>query len=212
VLIALNVLAFVWEWYTGVLRSDSNLLASGALSRDTVLVDGQWWRIVTGAFLHGGLTHIALNMLALWQLGTLVESLIGSVRMFALYSISLVGAGLCVVYFSGDQATVGASGAIYGLFGALIAIGLRLGPRGRGLVSATLPILVINLVLTFTIPQISQSAHIGGLLTGFVTGFFMQRSARLVTQEQTVTQEVLHEEPVATPAEPPATGDPARPA
>ena len=77
--------------------------------------------------------------------------------------------------FGGNTPTVGASGAIYGLFGALIAIGLRLGKEGRGLISATLPILIVNLVLTFTIPMISIAGHIGGLACGFVTGLALQR-------------------------------------
>jgi membrane associated rhomboid family serine protease len=199
VLIALNVLSFAWEYFSGALDSDRRLLAAGAIARDPVLVDHQWWRIVSGGFLHGGLAHVALNMLALWQLGTLVESLVGSARMFAVYALALVGAGLSVVYFGGNQPTVGASGAIYGLFGALIAIGLRLGGRGRGLVTATLPILIINLVLTVTIPQISISAHVGGLVTGFVTGLFMQRGVGVVAREETVAQEVLHETPPPQP-------------
>ena len=93
--------------------------------------------------------------------------------MLLAYTLSLLGAGVAVVWFNFDIPTVGASGAIYGIFGALVAIGLRLGKRGRGLVTQTLPIILINLALTFAIPGFSAAGHIGGLITGFVVGLFL---------------------------------------
>ena len=176
---SINVVAYAWEVFTGT-RFDDNysLVAHGALYGPLVVQQGQWWRIVTGGFLHGGLAHIALNMFALYQLGTFVESALGPWRMLAVYVISLFGGGLAVVYFSPNDVTVGASGAIFGLFGALIGIGLRLGQRGRALIAQTAPVLVINLVFTFAVPFISKSAHIGGLVSGLFAGlalFAMQR-------------------------------------
>ena len=118
-----------------------------------MLQDGQWWRIVTGAFLHGGLIHIGVNMLSLWFLGRFIEFASGSWRMLLVYMVSLVASGLSVVYFSDPtMPTVGASGAIFGLFGALFAIGFKLGKPGMELVRANIGILVLNLVITFTIP------------------------------------------------------------
>ena len=99
-----------------------------------------------------------MNMLALAQLGTIVENLAGGLPMLWIYTVALLGSGLSVVAFSGNEVTVGASGAIYGLFGGLLAIGLRLGPHGRTLVASTLPILVVNMVLTFMVPNISIAA------------------------------------------------------
>ncbi len=138
---------------------------------------GEWWRIVSGGFEHGGLAHIALNMFALWQLGTFVEAMLGPRRMLAIYTVALFGGGIAVVVFSPNDVTVGASGAIFGLFGALLAIGVRLGRRGRGLIAQVVPILVINLVFTFAVPFISRAGHIGGLTTGFLAGLvlFMTR-------------------------------------
>ena len=101
------------------------------------------------------------------------------------YFISLVGSGIAVVLFTAPNVpTVGASGAIFGLFGALVAVGIRLGKPGRSLIMQTLPIIVINLVITFTIPNISAAAHIGGLLCGFVSGLaiFMLQPRRYVQQ------------------------------
>lgn len=174
-LIALNGLAFLWEiavagpgMLTGGGRVD-RVLYEGALYPVLVLRDGQWWRIVTGAFLHGGLIHIGVNMLSLWFLGRFIEFALGSWRMLLVYMVSLVASGLSVVYFSDPTVpTVGASGAIFGLFGALFAIGFKLGKPGMELVRANIGILVLNLVITFTIPGISWQAHVAGLLAGFI--------------------------------------------
>lgn len=204
-LVALNVVAFVWEIAGGGLTDQRVLVREGALYPPLV-VQGQWWRIVTGAFLHGSLLHIAFNMFALYQVGTFLEMLIGTRRMLAIYFISMVGAGLAVVAFSFDQVTIGASGAIFGIFGALVAIGLRLGERGRSLVMQTLPIVGINLFLTFTVPNISAAGHIGGLLSGFIAAFALVRIPR---RAQPVATEPSEEEAV-TEAEPVDEADGAR--
>jgi membrane associated rhomboid family serine protease len=134
-----------------------------------VLIDHQWWRIITAAFLHGSLMHIFVNMISLWSLGRFIEYIAGSWRMAFIYAVSLVASGLCVVFFSAhDVPTVGASGAIFGLFGALFAIGLKLGKPGMQLIRDNIGILVLNLIITFTVPLISREAHVGGLIAGFI--------------------------------------------
>jgi membrane associated rhomboid family serine protease len=95
------------------------------------------------------------------------------VRFSALYFVSIVGSGLSVLTFNYAVPTLGASGAIFGLFGALVAVGLRMGQRGRGLIGQVLPIIVINLIFTYSVPGISAAAHVGGLLTGFVAGLVL---------------------------------------
>jgi membrane associated rhomboid family serine protease len=187
-LIVLNAIGFLWEIRVGgpgVLSiSGGNLqrvLEEGSLYPAAVLQDGQWWRIFTGAFLHGGLLHIAVNMMSLWFLGRFIEFAIGPWRMLFIYMASLVAAGLGVVYFSAPLVpTVGASGAIFGLFGALFAIGLKLGKPGMDLVRANIGILVLNLVITFTVPAISWQAHISGLLAGFALTFAIYAPPRRV--------------------------------
>ncbi len=171
-LVLINVVAYVWLISTGGLATNRALFDHGALL-GVAAQSGEWWRIVTGGFLHGGLTHIGFNMLALFYVGNDVERLFGKARFALLYAISLIGSGLVVVYFSPEQLTVGASGAIFGLFGALVAVGLRLGSHGRTLIGRVLPVVGINLVLTFTIPNISASGHIGGLITGFFAGLVL---------------------------------------
>jgi rhomboid protease GluP len=169
VLILINVAVFVFMQVHGGASQDNPYYAAGALYGPAVRA-GQWYRIVTGAFMHQGFAHIAINMFSLYQLGSFVETMLGGWRMLLVYAISLLGSGLAVVYFSPNDFTVGASGAIFGLFGALFAIGVRMGKPGRALISQTLPILVLNLVFTFAVPFISKSAHIGGLLSGFAAG------------------------------------------
>jgi membrane associated rhomboid family serine protease len=165
-LIIVNVVAFVWELATGGPDYDHGYLIGAA-----VVEHGQWWRIFTAAFLHGSIPHVALNMLALYQVGNLVERLFGKLRFALLYALSIVGSGIAVIWFNYNQPTLGASGAIFGLFGALVAVGLRLGPRGRALIGQVVPIVALNLVFTFAVPGISAAAHVGGLITGFIVGF-----------------------------------------
>jgi membrane associated rhomboid family serine protease len=178
VLIGLNVAVFAWLWLTGGWDSYSSLISHGAISPAYVRDRGEWWRIVSGAFLHDGFLHIGVNMFSLWQLGTVVEILIGSSRMLQVYVLSMLGSGLAVVYLGPEVPTIGASGAIFGLFGALISVGLRLGPPGRKMVMSMVPILVLNLVITFAIPNIAIFAHLGGLATGFLVGFAMRLTPR----------------------------------
>ncbi len=177
-LIIVNVIGYLWEIKVGGgallsgLGGDSSgmarVLTEGALVPAFVLQYGQWWRILTGAFLHGGLIHIGVNMVSLWFLGRFIEYALGSWRMLLVYMVSLVASGLGVVYFSNPLVpTIGASGAIFGLFGALFAIGLKLGKPGMDLVRANIGILVLNLIITFTVPAISWQAHVAGLLAGF---------------------------------------------
>ena len=178
ILVILNVLAFGWEVYysggemlgmMGTGQGAERVLIAGALIPIAVTQYHEWWRIITGAFLHGGLLHIGVNMVSLWSLGRFIEALAGSARTLLIYLVSLVVSGLCVVYFSAPNVpTLGASGAIFGLFGALFAIGFKLGPPGMKLVRANVGILVLNLLITFTVPSISWQAHVGGLLSGFL--------------------------------------------
>jgi rhomboid protease GluP len=170
ILVAINVIAYGWELATGGV--DGPGVARGILFGPAVS-HGEWWRIVTGAFLHGGVAHIALNMFALYQVGNIVEQLFGRTRFALIYAICIVGSGLSVLEFNYNVPTLGASGAIFGLFGALVAVGLRMGKRGRVLIGQVLPVIVINLVFTYAFPGISAAAHVGGLITGFVAGLVL---------------------------------------
>jgi membrane associated rhomboid family serine protease len=129
--------------------------------------DGQWYRMLTSVFFHTNVLHIGMNMWSLWIIGPAVEQLLGRWRFLGLYLVSgLAGSALCLIV-APDTPTLGASGAIFGLLGALLVLqrkrGYQLGP--------IVMIIVVNLVATFTIPQISWEAHVGGLAAGLVVGF-----------------------------------------
>ncbi len=128
-------------------------------------IEAEPWRMFTAAFLHstGFLLHIAFNMYALWILGQSLEPALGRVRFLALYLLSALGGSVGVLLLSNPfQAVVGASGAVFGLFGALFVIQQRRG----GDVRQILILIVANGVLGFVVPGIAWQAHLGGLLTG----------------------------------------------
>jgi membrane associated rhomboid family serine protease len=167
VLIALNVLAFLAEVASG---TGGLTTATGTVIRDFALQgagvsEGEWYRLVSGGFLHAGLLHILLNMVALFLVGRVLEAGIGTPRFVALYTASLLaGAFGALALTHPFEPTVGASGAIFGVFAATAVIA-----RGRGLNAVASEIgflIVINLVFTFSVPGISIGGHLGGLLGG----------------------------------------------
>jgi membrane associated rhomboid family serine protease len=173
VLIAVNVLAFLAQMATGssgLGRASGTVFSDGALYGPLV-GDGEWWRIITGGFLHGGLLHIAFNMYFVYFLGTLLEPAMGKLRFGALYFVSLLGGSLGALLFSFNSPTVGASGAAFGLLAAgIIAMRARgIDPMQSGLGMT----LVLNLGITFLIPGISIGGHIGGLVAGGVAGLLL---------------------------------------
>jgi membrane associated rhomboid family serine protease len=124
---------------------------------------GEVYRLVTAMFLHYGVLHLLMNMWALWVLGRSLEAVLGPARFLALYLIAGFGGNVAAYVFTApNDATAGASTAIFGLFAALFVIMRRLGRD----TSAVIPILVINLVFTFAVPGISIAGHLGGLVAG----------------------------------------------
>ena len=166
-LIVINLIAFLLLELTGGSTNVEHLIESGA-KFNPAMIDGEWWRIVTSMFLHIGVFHLLMNMLALYYLGIAVESIYGSMRFLIIYFLSGIGGGLTSFAFNYHVAA-GASGALFGLFGALLFFGtvekrLFKQTMGRNL----LLILAINLVFGFMVPQIDMGAHLGGLIAGFV--------------------------------------------
>jgi rhomboid protease GluP len=140
-----------------------------------ITFSGEWWRLLTNVFVHGSLLHIGFNMWCLWNLGQLCESLYGRWTYVAIYLICGVGASLASAAWHPYVPSVGASGAIFGLAGALITA-LKLGEFSvpRSALSGTLRSLgafvVYNLIFGALIPGIDNTAHIGGLVTGLIVG------------------------------------------
>jgi membrane associated rhomboid family serine protease len=160
-LIAINVLAFVLEMAIKGVDKDLALWSPG-------VADGQWYRLVTSAFIHYGPTHLLLNMWALFVVGPPLEMLLGRLRYTALYALCGLGGSVLVYLISPiNTATAGASGAIFGLFAATFVVGKRLAFDVRWV----LTVIVINMVYTFVVPAaggqpISWQGHLGGLVTG----------------------------------------------
>jgi membrane associated rhomboid family serine protease len=171
VLIAINTLVFLGELASGAsattIGGGSSLIADGAVLGPAI-DDGEWYRILTGGFLHAGLLHLGLNMLVLWILGRLLEPAIGTPRFLGIYFVSLLAGSFGALVADPNVPTVGASGAIYGLMGATIVIARR---RGVEQIASEIGIwLVLNLVLSFSISGISIGGHIGGLIGGTLAG------------------------------------------
>lgn len=131
------------------------------------------WRLLTAALVHGGFFHLALNMLALFMIGSSLEPLLGKARFLTLYVLSALGGSVAVALLSFLTPVVGASGAIFGLFGALLVIGRHIGANIAGIAI----VLGINLVIGF-VPNfnVSWQAHIGGLVVGLLVGFIFTRT------------------------------------
>jgi rhomboid protease GluP len=183
-LIAANVVAYVLELVSGSVTMsgqtyDTGIIVAGDLNALAV-AQGEWWRIFTSAFLHAGWIHIGSNMFALYQVGTFIELVYGRVRMAVLYLVGILGASFACLWFAPQQTELGASGAIFALFGALLAAGLRWGKDGRSLVQQSSGIIILNLVLGFTVLHgiISNTAHIGGLVVGTLAGLVLFRVPR----------------------------------
>jgi membrane associated rhomboid family serine protease len=160
-LIALNVLMFVLQNVSADLQSKLVLFSPA-------VADGDLYRLLTSAFLHYGATHLLFNMWALYVVGPPLEASLGRLRFSALYLLSALGGSVLVYLLSSlGAATAGASGAIFGLFGATFVVGKRLNLDVRWVIG----LIAINLAFTFVIPLISSQniswqGHIGGLVTG----------------------------------------------
>ena len=177
VLVGINAAVFVAMAMSGIdvtAPTTHQLINLGANAGELTLA-GQWWRLVTCMFLHGGLMHIGFNMWCLWDLGLLCESLYGPWTLLALYFVSGVGGSLASVAWHPRGISVGASGAIFGLAGALIAsYGLGEFSLPRAIVSRTLrsvlAFVAFNLLLGAISPLTDNAAHVGGLAAGAMIG------------------------------------------
>ncbi len=164
VLIALNVAVFVItaiQAHSVAANSSSNLFYDWVLAPRAV-AQGQWIRVVGGAFLHYGPLHLVVNMFALYLLGRDAETALGRWRYLAIYLTSLLGGAAAVMWLAPNDATAGASGAIFGLFGALTVVLLRL----RRSPTQLLVVIAINLIISVSVPGISLWGHLGGLAAG----------------------------------------------
>jgi membrane associated rhomboid family serine protease len=175
VLIAINVVMFALQMLSPDLQRELVL-------RSPAVADGDWYRLLTSAFLHHGPTHILFNMWALYVIGPPLEAVLGRSRFIGLYLMSALGGSVVVYLLSplGSQ-TAGASGAVFGLFGATFVVARRLNMDVRWVIG----LIAINLVITFVVPNISWQGHLGGLVTGAVIAaayVYAPRNSRTLVQ------------------------------
>jgi membrane associated rhomboid family serine protease len=139
------------------------------------VANGDWWRLITGAFLHASLIHIAFNMYFLWFVGTAVESVLGRGRFVLVYLVSGLAGSAGALVINPNTPTVGASGAIFGILGAALVLERQ---RNYVLGGQAMGLIVINLILSFVISNISVGGHIGGLIGGVLCTLVLSRFGR----------------------------------
>ena len=176
ILIGINLMLFVIETLAGG-STDTRVAVAFGAQATPLLAMGQYWRLLTAMFLHFGITHLACNMISLFNLGPSLERVYGWRRFIAIYLISGLAGNLTTWYIElirGDYAiSAGASGAIFGLFGAYIALALIPDIRRKLSVRGIVVTLVLNLAYGLTYPNINMAAHLGGLVGGAVTAGVM---------------------------------------
>ncbi len=164
-LIGLSVAVFVLGFGVSNLTERFGNLALGVSPTFGVIgvAQGEYYRLLTSTFLHAGILHILFNMFALAQIGPVLEQALGRARYLALYVLAALGGSVAAFLLAApNQPSVGASGAIFGLFGAYYVVVRRLG----GETGPIVVLLAVNLVITFSVPNIDWRAHLGGLVTG----------------------------------------------
>src|SRR2546429_9035433 len=176
ILIGVNVAVYVAELAQGggVYGVNSTIYDKGFLYAPFV-AQGDWWRLMTAAFLHYGPFHLLLNMLGLYWFGSLLERRIGSGRFLLLYLVSGLAGSAGALVVSPNSATVGASGAIFGILGAGLVLEQQ---RDYVFGGSALGVILINFILTFSISSISKGGHIGGLIGGVIATLRLTRFGR----------------------------------
>ncbi|RFA36406.1 rhomboid family intramembrane serine protease [Virgibacillus dokdonensis] len=168
IILALCVSLFLLLEWNGGSENIETLKQFGAKYNPAIIENGEWWRIISSMFLHIGLLHLVMNMIAVYYLGTLVERIYGSIRFLIIYFLAGIGGGIASFAFSANIAA-GASGALFGLFGALLFFGLHHRRVFFQTIGSNVLLLIgINIVFGFSIPAIDNGAHLGGLVAGFI--------------------------------------------
>jgi len=183
-LIAVNLVLLLLTNRHGGFPQGGGLFSGGSLNSlgarlalfGPAVQNGDYYRLITAGFIHFGLIHVAFNMYALYWLGSALERYAGSVRFAIIYFLSLLGGSFGALLLTPNSLTAGASGAIFGLMGALLVLERQ---RGVSLLGGQIGgLLVINLVFTFGVPGISIGGHLGGLAAGILAGLVLSGFGR----------------------------------
>jgi len=186
-LILFNILAYFYTAFLSADIIDMNmkvLVESGALFGPITVLGAQWQDLGTAMFLHGGMTHLLMNMFSLFLIGRVVEQYFNEVSYLSIYMFSGLIGGLISLYMHPASVGVGASGAIFGIFGALAGFFLahrsKIEAHTKAFMKEFGIIIGINMVLGFSIESIDVSAHVGGLIVGAIGGYVISKNAKLV--------------------------------
>ena len=182
-LIAINIIIFlISAWITIIVTGygdlyaiDSNTLAYLGAKVNFLIDKGQVWRLITSAFLHGGLVHLFFNMYALKIIGSEVEYAYGKLKYIIIYFISAIGGSIFSYMFNSVALSVGASGAIFCLFGAMLIFGYRHRERiGKDYMMSLLKVILINVIIGITMSNIDNAGHFGGLIFGILSSITLR--------------------------------------
>ena len=160
------------------------LVNMGAVYGPFTVLDSQWWRLLSAMFLHGGMTHLLMNMVSLYLIGRGVEAYFDTKSYLIIYIFSGILGSLASLYMHLESVGIGASGAIFGVFGALAGFFLAHREKIESYTKAFMKdfsiIIGINLMIGFSIPSVDMSAHIGGLVAGLLGGFMISKNPKWI--------------------------------
>ena len=186
-IIGINILLYMVSAFLGsnIIDMDMQTLVDmGALYGPLVVLKGEWWRLFTAMFLHGGMTHILMNMFSLYLIGRGMEMYFRPKSYVTIYLFSGLLGGLASLYMHPNSVGIGASGAIFGVFGALAGFFLahrdKIREQSKAFMKDFGVVLGLNLVLGLSIPSIDVSAHIGGLIVGVIGGFMIAKNKQWI--------------------------------
>lgn len=180
-LVVICIVVFLLEIFQGGSQNIATLVKMGAMSNYAVVGAGQWWRLFTAQFLHIGVWHLVSNLVMIYYMGTLLEPMVGHLRFLIIYLLSGVGGNLLGLAFGSDKSiSAGASTALFGLFGAVIALSLvhQHNPFIAFLARQSLVLALINLGIDIFLPYIDIYGHLGGLIAGFLITGIIEKGAQ----------------------------------
>ncbi len=187
-LIILNLIVYIFSalFSQDIIDMDMQTLVDmGALYGPLVVLKGEWWRLFTAMFLHAGMTHLLMNMFSLYLVGRGAEMYFDVKSYLSIYLFSGLIGGLVSLYMHPVSVGIGASGAIFGVFGALAGFFLahreKIQEHTKAFMKNFAIIIGINLVIGFSIPSVDVSAHVGGLLVGFIGGFALSKNPKWIS-------------------------------
>lgn len=176
-LVGINVFMYlITAFLSGnIIDSNTGVLVFLGAKVNPLIDSGQYYRLITAAFLHGGLMHIGFNMYALTALGPLIESVFGRIKYLIIYFVSAISSSYLSYMFS-DSISVGASGAIFGLLGASLVFAVKSQDKvGRAFINNIMSVIVVNLIIGFSMANVDNFGHIGGLIGGFVVSLILYK-------------------------------------